>query len=250
MSIIPIIATIACFTAPLTVDVQTIGEKIWNNECGGVRENLTHWGKGEEFASFGIGHFIWYSQEKKGPFKETFPQLLHFLEERGEILPEWLKNNPPCPWSSREEFYEQFKSPQMTYLRNFLFKTRNLQALFMAERLKKKFPKMMTHVSPLEKRKAMREFNRLSKTPKGLYALIDYLNFKGAGTSFSESYQGHRWGLLQVLLAMPSTGDEVVAFTETAKKILTERVAFSPPERNEKKWLPGWINRLNTYVEK
>ncbi|MFS8562869.1 MAG: hypothetical protein LVR00_00440 [Rhabdochlamydiaceae bacterium] len=76
---------------------------------------------------------------------------------------------------------------------------------------------------------------------------MDYLNFKGAGTSNLETYQGKGWGLLQVLLTMSSSGDEVAAFRKAAETILTERVALSPPERNEKKWLPGWINRIKTY---
>jgi hypothetical protein len=29
---------------------------------------------------------------------------------------------------------------------------------------------------------------------------------------------------------------------------LTRRVELSPPARGEKRWLPGWRNRLATYV--
>ena len=39
---------------------MTIGRRVWENESGGTLQGLTHWGYGEEFASLGIGHFIWY----------------------------------------------------------------------------------------------------------------------------------------------------------------------------------------------
>ncbi len=241
--LIPSLITI--FALAAAPSVQSIGEKIWMNECSGILENLTHWGKGEEFASFGIGHFIWYAEKKEERFEERFPALLAFIEKHGEPLPKWLKNHPACPWKTREEFYAQFQSPQMIELRHFLFNTKQLQALFMAERLEKEFPQMIA--TSQDKEKAMVQFNKLIKSPRGLYALVDYLNFKGAGTSLSETYQGKGWGLLQVLLTMSPSGDEVAAFTKAAQDILTERVKNSPPERNEKKWLTGWLNRVKTY---
>lgn len=244
MFIPSLLASLTLTTSPIT---ENIAEKIWMNECSGVMDNLTHWGKGEEFASFGIGHFIWYSENNKQRFEERFPALLTFLENHGETLPEWLKNHPPCPWNTREEFYEQFQSPRMVALRDFLLKTKQLQALFMTEHLEQEFPQMLAHLDIQEKEKAMQQFHKLAKTPRGMYALVDYLNFKGAGTSSLETYQGKGWGLLQVLLTMSSSDDEVAAFRKAAETILKERVALSPPQRNEQKWLPGWINRIKTY---
>lgn len=43
------------------------------------------------------------------------------------------------------------------------------------------------------------QFYRVSNSPNGLYALIDYVNFKGEGTSETERYNGQGWGLLQIL---------------------------------------------------
>lgn len=245
-----LITYLASLTLLIVTPYKDIGEKIWKNECGGIIGNLTCWNQGENFASLGIGHFIWHTESNKGPFEETFPELLHFLETQGEILPHWLKENPSCPWQTREEFYEQFQSDKMKELRDFLLKTKDLQALFMKKRLEKSLPQMTVHLSSKEKAKVMKNFQKLSKTDRGMYALIDYLNFKGSGISYSESYQGHRWGLLQVLLTMRSSGDEIEAFVLAAQKILTLRVELSPPERNEKRWLTGWLNRLNTYNDK
>lgn len=227
---------------------EEIGERIWKNECGGNIQGLTHWNKGESFASLGIGHFIWYSANRNEVFQESFPGLLVFLEQHGAELPAWLKNGAACPWNTREEFYGDIESPIMQELRQFLFKTKSLQALFMAHRLEKTLPYMLSNC-PIEQQKKIRShFFRLAETSNGLYALIDYLNFKGAGTSSHEAYNGRGWGLLQVLQEMPSySHDPLVEFVNSAKNILWQRVKNSPPERQEERWLPGWLNRLDTY---
>ena len=158
-------------------DANKIGEKIWKNECGGSKEGLTNWKKGENFASLGIGHFIWYSHDKKERFKETFPALLTFLTQQGVSLPPWLKDVNDCPWNSREEFYKDIESPKMKILRQFLFDTKALQAVFIANRLEQSFTAIVDKSLEREKTKIYSLFTRLSKDPNGLYALVDYVNF-------------------------------------------------------------------------
>ena len=97
---IAVLLTLLCVSP-----TNQVAEKIWNNECGGRIEELTHWKKGEEFASVGIGHFIWYPAGKRDRFQETFPELLEYMEHEGVVLPAWLKGCRTCPWSSREEFF-------------------------------------------------------------------------------------------------------------------------------------------------
>lgn len=231
-------------------NAHRIAEKIWKNECAGTVEGLTCWNKGENFASLGIGHFIWYPPGKKERFQESFPELLSFLTKQGIILPSFLNNNPACPWKSREEFYEAIASPEMQTLRKFLFDTKDLQAIYIAQRLEKSLPGMVKDLPLSEKEKVSQIFLCLENNPKGLYALIDYLNFKGAGTTSSESYQGKGWGLLQVLQGIPVSSKNMVAdFVTSAKDVLKERVEHSPPERNEHRWLKGWQNRIDTYLE-
>jgi hypothetical protein len=227
---------------------QQIGVKIWQNECGGTLEGLTHWGKNENFPSLGIGHFIWYPAGKKDRFQEGFPPLLAFLQNEKVKMPAWLQTANICPWNSREEFYEQIHSLKMSQLRQFLFDTRNLQAIFIANRLEKALPRMIEKLSSPDKEKITTTFNKLANDPQGLYALIDYVNFKGEGTSPTETYKGQGWGLLQVLEAIPTFSKSVVTdFVEAAKKVLVQRVKNAPPERQEEKWLKGWFNRLETY---
>ena len=235
---------------PLSItsqDIAVIGDRIWKNECGGKVEGLTHWNKGEEFGSFGIGHFIWYPEKNKGPFEETFPSLLLFLEEEGVILPDWLKKCVGCPWATLEEFQKKIESPEMISLRKFLFETKNLQALFIVKRIEKTLEKAIKTTA--EEEGTFKTFSELAKDPKGLYALIDYSNFKGLGLSSTESYKGHKWGLLQVLEKIsPASEDMTADFVKEAKDLLVERVNNAPPERGEEKWLRGWHNRIDTYL--
>lgn len=230
-------------------NANKIGEKIWKNECAGSIEGLSCWNKGENFASLGIGHFIWYSRDKKERFQETFPDLLGFLQKRGVSLPAWLKTVKECPWNSREKFCEDFYSPEMKSLRQFLFDTRGLQAIFMADRLEHSFAEILEKCPQQERNKIKTLFTHLAQDANGLYALIDYLNFKGAGISSNETYQGQGWGLLQVLQNMPDSSEKpLIDFVQAAKTVLNQRVKNSPPERNEAQWIKGWLNRVDTYT--
>src|SRR6185369_808012 len=69
---------------------KKIGQKIWLNETGGRREAITSWNANEEFASLGIGHFIWFPVGKWLPFEESFPALLEFMRKENVRLPAWL----------------------------------------------------------------------------------------------------------------------------------------------------------------
>ncbi len=251
---IPLLFFLFCLekTFPISVsfeDASKIGEKIWENECDGTLEGLTHWKKGENFASLGIGHFIWYPIGKREQFYETFPSLLQFCLKEKVTLLNWLKTSPGCPWDSRESFYEDIHSQKMENLREFLFETRSLQAIFIASRLENILPSMLENCCEMERNKIIYLFYNFAKNAEGLYVLIDYLTFKGSGTSPQESYNGQGWGLLQVLQRFPQYSEEpLVDFVNTAKEILSERVQNAPPERQEKQWLEGWFNRLDTYL--
>src|SRR6202790_22798 len=80
---------------------ERIGRRLWQNESGGSVAGLTAWNSGEDFASLGIGHFIWYPANHRGPFEESFPLLLEYLTSSGLTLWPWLKRSGACPWSDR-----------------------------------------------------------------------------------------------------------------------------------------------------
>lgn len=229
-------------------EAADIGRKIWRNECAGTRDGLTSWNKGEDFASLGIGHFIWYPPGRRGPFKESFPALRDCLAVQGVKLPAWLASADACPWPDRAAFMADFRSPKMEELRALLAATVAHQARFAALRLEMALPQMLAAVPAADRDRIRGNFYRVAHAPGGLYALMDYVNFKGEGTSPSERYGGKGWGLLQVLEGMSAKGDPVRAFAASADRVLTRRVELSPPDRGEKRWLPGWRNRVATYA--
>jgi hypothetical protein len=239
-------------------DTRRIGKRIWQNECNGTLAGLTSWNAGENFASLGIGHFIWYPKGQRGPFEESFPKFLSFAAEHRTTLPAWLHSAaagsgaPDCPWNSRSEFNQATQSVQMKELRQFLAQTVDLQAEFLVDRLRQALPKMLADAAAPRREQVRQQFDRLAGSASGCYALVDYVNFKGEGVLATERYAGQGWGLLQVLEGMsPENSDReaVKNFAESAKKVLTNRVRNSPAGRNESRWLPGWLNRINTYVQ-
>src|SRR5437870_13007960 len=168
-----------------------IGKKIWQNECNGTVSGLTSWNPDENFASLGIGHFIWYPQGLRGPFEESFPKLVNFVASQGAKLPKSLLGGGElhCPWQSRTEFLRAQQTPEMKQLRQFLVDTVDLQAQFMVERLQKALPKMLDETAASNRAKVQQQFQRVASSPQGPYALVDYVNVKGDGTWHTERYQ-------------------------------------------------------------
>jgi hypothetical protein len=137
----------------------------------------------------------------------------------------------------------------MKQLRIFLVDTIDLQADFLVERLQEARPKMLAAVSDEKRGQVAEQFNRLTGSAQGCYALIDYVNFKGEGVLLTERYRGRGWGLLQVLEGMSTASDRSPTgeFAESAGRILRERVENAPPGRNEQRWLSGWLSRVSSY---
>ncbi|MBX6325503.1 MAG: hypothetical protein IRY93_05655 [Chthoniobacterales bacterium] len=138
----------------------------------------------------------------------------------------------------------------MIQLRRFLADTVDLQAEFLLARLREALPKMLAETAPPNRARVQQQFDRLSRTPQGCYALIDYVNFKGEGVLPTERYRGQGWGLLQVLETMQGESDSgaVAEFARAARAILTRRVQNAPPQRHESRWLSGWLRRVNSYT--
>lgn len=233
-----------------TADFQWLGQQIYQNECNSSYQCLTSWNQGEDFPSLGIGHFIWFQAGQIEPFEETFPALLDYLRSQNRTLPKWISDMPVAesPWLDRDSFLAELESARMTELREFLFNTREQQSAFIANRLVETLPQLLQS-TPVESRATIESnFNAVAHAspPYGLYALIDYVHFKGSGINENERYQGIGWGLQQVLLQMRDS--DLQAFVEAAETVLTRRVHNSPAQRNEGRWLQGWKNRLQTYL--
>lgn len=227
-----------------------IGRKIWQNECAGTVAGLTTWNAGEEFPSLGIGHFIWYPAGFRGRFDESWPRFVEFARRRGA--------NPPAvalerhsPWRSKAEFQKDFNGPRLSVLRKWLAANVTLQTDFIIARSRAALPKIVAAAPASEKSRIEANYHKLATSPQGTYALIDYVNFKGEGILPAERYKGRGWGLLQVLGEMkdvPAGAPAAREFAAAAKRVLSRRIANSPPQRGEKRWETGWHNRCDTYA--
>ncbi|MEM7383430.1 MAG: hypothetical protein AAF514_00670 [Verrucomicrobiota bacterium] len=230
-------------------DTAKVGQRIWQNECGGTVAGLTSWNTNERFASLGIGHFIWYPKGVPVTYEESFPRLIAYLTSKGKTPPTGITPTSSCPWPNRRAFLADAQSPRMTALREYLKNTVPEQTEFVILRLQGALPKMLKSAGPSGSR-VQRQFDTLSKTPNGLYALIDYVNFKGEGTNPKERYQGQGWGLLQVLESMqgqPQGQAAVKEFAEAAKRVLGRRIQLAP--KKETQWRAGWFKRCDSYAQ-
>ena len=231
-------------------EARGIGQKIFMNECGGKEENLIAWNEGEEFPSLGIGHFIWYPKDCKASFKESFPSMLAYMERNGAPPPSWVRRAKYAPWTSRADFERQKNTWKVRQLRAYLAGTKDLQTQFMVQRFFDDMPKMIKSAPTRDRARIQQNLYAVARSPYGMYPLIDYVNFKGAGIKPEECYRRQGWGLRQVLEEMrpASPGKRALNnFADAADRVLTRRVRNSPPSRGEKRWLPGWRNRIDTY---
>ncbi len=238
-----------CITTVSDGDQVEIARRIFANECGARLELLTAWNRGEDFASLGIGHFIWYPAGQEGIYTETFPELTGFMLQQGIAVPAWLQGD--CPWPDREAFMADIDSPEMLRLRLFLQDTMEYQTAFMLKRLDRALPGMVVAAPWGDKLPVLWQFMRVRLSAGGHYALVDYANFKGEGTCATERYGGYGWGLLQVLSGMRGVwpGEQALLdFARSAEEVLERRVQLAPPERKEIRWLPGWKRRIATYI--
>ena len=233
-----------------------IASRIFDNETNGKTKYLTYWGDGEDFPSMGIGHFIWFPEGVDAPFDETFPTMLDYVSERSSdcvALPEWLRDRTDlhAPWSDKQSFDAQQDSESVASLRRWLASTAPQQAQFIVASFKQRWNEL--ELESGNKQALTARLQELLNSSEGLFAVIDYYNFKGLGNNPRERYAGEGWGLVQVLGDIESTvatdTSLLEQFSEAAASRLQLRVANAPSERNEARWLEGWHKRVGAYKE-
>jgi hypothetical protein len=250
------------FAQPTALEISPenaakVARQVWLNETGGNRKAITAWNANEDFASLGIGHFIWFSDGLETRFQESFPDMLKYLRRQGARLPHWLDKDPipPSPWRTKAQFDRALNGPRMLDLRRFLLETMDLQAQYLVVRLNKALPRILADLNGRKDRAHVKQqFKRVAAASPDLYPLIDYVNFKGEGISDSETFPNRRsgvpegWGLKHVLLAMTGRAmgsDQVLReFSEAARFVLQRRIANNPRDR---RWQRGWMRRVETY---
>ncbi len=234
-------------------ELNVISEKIYQNETSGNPKYLMFWSTNENFASLGIGHFIWYPKGVPKRFDETFPAMIDYYIAKKVQIPQWLyharKNG--APWRDRATFERARGDKEFQELKLLLLNTKALQTQFFFDRLHASIPEITKHAAPQYRDHIVNNYNALVSTRGGLYPLIDYINFKGKGIKASERYNGQGWGLLQVLQNMKPVKPgpyALMEFSRSAREVLERRVRNSPPENNEQRWMAGWIKRTNGYA--
>ena len=140
-----VFASITLFSTEIALtpkQANFIAKKVWQNEGSGKDKYLIWWNKGEDFASLGIGHFIWFSKDHTERFREVFPMVVAFMQKKGVDLPKWLTPETDFPWQTKEAFFQAKKAKTKQYreLFTFLQKTSGYQAAFMAQRLSQALP--------------------------------------------------------------------------------------------------------------
>ena len=233
-------------------DIDAVAQRFFINECGGHLERLTHWNAGERFISLGILHMIWYPSGVPHTFQESFPDFVRFCQTRSQPPPAWLVKQlvAGCPWRQRQGFYQAFESEKAISLRRFLRKSISLQVQFAFQRLATSLDPI-TAASSLPRRLQVKtKLFFLARSRRGLFAMIDYVNFKGEGLNPKERYNGFGWGLRQVIETMRTPFNSRQAlddFVVAAESVLERRISHAPNPALEGKWLPGWKKRIKSY---
>ncbi len=224
-------------------EIELIGWQVWQNESSRNLKKLLAWNNGEEGPSVGIAHFTWYPANSSRPNAGTFPELVEFLKKNGHPLPKELGHLKEtktfyAPWSSRQEFLAQLYSPRTQALRHYLLSTIALQMKFIAQRTENALPILMRVARKNQQEEhVIYQFKRLLSTAQGRYAAVDFINLSGEGGFYT----------VLVNLHGKSSTDAVKEFCTVAQSVLTKQ-AHRSLNNQARHWLPGWKNRINTYL--
>jgi hypothetical protein len=233
-------------------ELRVISDKIYLNEASSSPDKLMIWADGENFASVGIGHFIWYPAGEPKRFDETFPAMIDYFVNNKVQIPAWLATarHTGAPWKNKATFERAKNDNEFQQLKRLLLNTKELQTQFFFDRIHASIPQIVKQAPPQDRKRIIANYNALAHSKGGWYPLIDYINFKGKGTKSSERYNNQGWGLLQALQEMQPVvagAQALDEFSRATRVVLERRVRNSPAKNKERRWLSGWRNRTSTY---
>ena len=139
----------------------------------------------------------------------------------------------------------------MLKFRKFLKDTIDIQTDYIVARAQVSLIEILNSCDDKEKKQLTKKAQVLVNSYNGVYAIVDYVNFKGTGLSPKERYNDQGWGLKQVLQSMSDDITQENALSEFAtacEKMLDLRVTNAKPLKNEGKWLEGWKKRVRIYA--
>lgn len=239
-----------------------IGIKIWQNQCGvwncpgkithEMKDGITSWEA--HYALIGIGQCIWYPADETKNFQEDWPRVAQALKEKGYPIEDWMLE--ACPWKNNKEFFADFDEDRLKSLRKMLVKKALIieQARCIAMRLDESLKNMTdavdaeTNITKAEKGDLKNiiigNFYQVSTAdyPRGLYAMMDYVHFKGEGVLATEvTSEGLHFGLRQALEQMDlrtvNKVGAIPAFVEATINMI--------PSRKDNQYFK---NRMETYM--
>lgn len=194
-----------------------------------------------------MGGSIWYGEKTQLNYTEDWPTIAQALQDAGVTLPQWALG--ACPWSNQEEVIaaNQEGSPYYNDIQalNTTLSTdpKALDVLFRFGKWKRFLTALdpnsdfsdhyiFTDATPGDAQLLADRFNAIGAVhdaaghPIGLYALMDYCNWKGEGTSVTEIHNTQHWGLQSVLRNMSAeeinSDGALQAFVDSARRTLVD----------------------------
>ncbi|MBX9743102.1 MAG: hypothetical protein K2W99_06160 [Chthoniobacterales bacterium] len=194
-----------------------------------------------------MGGGIWYGEKTQLNYTEDWPTIAKALKDNGVKLPEWALG--ACPWANQEEltaalssgfpYYDEIQSLQDTLSTDpkaldILFRFGKWKRFLTAVDPNSDAPDhyIFTDATPGDAQLLADRFNAVAAMrddaghPLGLYALMDYDNWKGEGTSVTEIRNTQHWGLQSVLRNMSEeemkSEGVLQAFIHSARRTLVE----------------------------
>ncbi|CAA6812730.1 MAG: Unknown protein [uncultured Thiotrichaceae bacterium] len=159
-------------------ELSRVSQRLYQNITQGDADRIVQWNDQQQSLNLGFG-FVWYPQTSVLTAKSSFPKYLQYLQKEQVPLPIWLVNAMPrgAPWSNRQSFEQSIGDPEMRELRRILRMTKELQVLFLLERLHENTPKMVQQAKGRERKRLIYNLHAMQNVKDGLYPLLDYVSF-------------------------------------------------------------------------
>lgn len=274
-----------------TLDNNTIA---WQANNDGTHMNAAG------YVGIGLGSFIWYGANNQENYIEDWPSVAQALQNQGVSLPVWALG--VCPWSTEAEF-DAANTPGSPYYADIQSLNSTLQTNPVAlhvQFLYGAWARLLRGVTPNSDTPADYTFGYdpiksplaiislpageaglvganfsavatvqdVDGNPDGLFALMDYDNFKGEGTCVTEMHNTQHWGTLSVLenMGQPETqqGNPLQNFINSALVVLQNRITNTEmeskrnntpvtnqnydPTTDRVKYMTMWQTHLNGYI--
>lgn len=196
--------------------LSQLSKKLYQNVTKGDAEQFLTWNDTQQALHLGFG-FVWYPQTSANVSKSTFPAYLRYLQSQNVPLPIWLMNAQTlgAPWTTRQSFATSQRDPEIRELRRILETTKELQALYLLQRLHEKTPTLVQAASGADRERLIHNLQSLQNAKGGLYPLLDYMSFDEKGLSIVLSGMQKQDSDQQVLAAFVESIEENAQFNGT-----------------------------------